>query len=485
MPISSPLHDTSDSPTPTSSPVSGDAFPPGFRSILIALWIGTLFAPFLMSSVTAVLPAIGADLHATTVHLSLIMVIYSLAQAIFNTIGGRFGDLWGLRRMLLLGVALFTVFTIIMGFVNSIESMLVLRFLQGGAAAIISCCTTAIAVSMSPLSRRGQVMGFLTTAVYLGLTLGPLVGGVIGTWWSWRWLFLGIFVPGVAVWLVLRINLKQEWRAASGETLDVPGMVWLTLGLGLLTVGAGCVGIMRALLWLTLPGVLCLVIFIRRQWHIPYPLVDVRMFGQSHGFAAGLLATVINYGSTMGLIFFFSIYLQQVRGFSPFEAGMVLMLQSMAQVVFSPVGGKLADKLGAEPVAATGMALCGLGIIFVATLGKDTSLYLLYSAQVVLGIGVGLFNAPNMVATLSHVQGKHLAVASGLMGSMRTMGGLFSQVFISLMIGHYMGNAVVTPDNSAGFLVAMEVTLYCLAGLNICGVALGIYRTVKDFKSKG
>lgn len=437
-----------------------------------------------MSSVTAILPAIGEDLNANTVHLSLIVVIYALAQAIFNTVGGRLGDLWGLRRILLAGVALFTVFSVVMGFVDSIENMLILRFLQGAAAAVISSCTTAIAVSMSPFSRRGQVMGFLTTAVYLGLTLGPIVGGAIGTWWSWRWLFWGLLVPGAGVWFVLRISLKQEWRAACGETLDISGMVWLTLGLGLLTIGAGCMGIMRQLLWLTLPGVVFLVIFVRRQWHTRYPLVDVRMFGQSQGLAAGLVATFINYGSTMGLIFFFSIYLQQVRGFSPFEAGMVLMLQSVMQIIFSPVGGKLADKLGAEPVAASGMALCCLGILLVAMLGQNTSLFLLYGAQIILGIGVGLFNAPNMVATLIHVQGRHIAVASGLMGSMRTMGGLFSQVFISLMIGHYMGDAVVTPNNSAGFLRAMEISLYCLAALNLCGVVLGVYRTITGEKKE-
>lgn len=109
-------------------------------------------------------------------------------------------------------------------------------------------------------------------------------------------------------------------------------------------------------------------------------------------------------------------------------------------------------------------------------LGRDTRLTVLMASQALLGVGVGLFNAPNMVATLNHVQGRHLAVASGLMGSMRTMGGLFSQVLGSLIIGHYVGNAPVTPETADSFMTAMRVSLICFAALNLCGIFIGMRR---------
>lgn len=460
----------------SSLPTSLQTPPSGFRAVLGALWTGNLFAPFLMSSVTAILPAMGRDLRATAVHLSLIMLIYSLAQAVFNILGGRFGDMWGRRRVLLAGVVMFTVVTVAMGLAPDIGSMMGLRFLQGMAAAMISSCSTAIAISMAPLSRRGQVMGVLTSAVYLGLTLGPVVGGGIATAFNWRWLFLGICAPGCAVWMVLRRFIRQEWRDARGEPLDVAGALLLLAGLSMVALGAGGIGIQPELLWLTPPGFILLGVFVRHEWRAVYPILDLRTFRRAEGLGTGMLATFINYGSTMGLVFFFSLYLQQVRGFTPFNAGLIMVLQSLVQVVASPLGGRLADKLGAERVSAGGMVLCGLGILGVSMLDRASPIVWLTGSQVLLGIGVGLFNAPNMVATLSHVENRHLAVASGLMGSMRTMGGLFSQVLISLVVGHYMGNAPMGPDNVDVFLDAMRASLLCFGVLNLCGILIGLKR---------
>ena len=158
------------------------------RALLGALWTGNLFAPFLMSGVTAVLPALGRELHASAVDLSLIMVVYTLAQAVFNLVGGRIGDVWGRRRVLLIGVLLFTWVTTVMGAVSGVRVLLGLRFIQGTAAALISSCATAIAISLAPVSRRGRIMGVLTSAVYLGLTLGPLAGGALAARGDWRWL---------------------------------------------------------------------------------------------------------------------------------------------------------------------------------------------------------------------------------------------------------------------------------------------------------
>lgn len=466
-------------PTPKTEPDAPDnpepeSVPSGFRAITGALWAGNLFAPFLASSVAAILPAMGRDLHATAVHLSMVMVVYALAQVIFNILGGRFGDLWGRRRILLIGVALFTIISVAMGFAQDIASLLSLRFFQGMATAMISSCSTAIAISLAPRSRRGQIMGVMTSAVYLGLTMGPLVGGGVATALHWRWLFIGILAPGILVWVVLKHFIRQEWREARGEPLDVIGAVLLFAGLGLITAGAGSMGIMPGLLWLLVPGFAVMALFLARQWRTAYPILDIRLFGQARGMGVGMLATFINYGSTMGLVFFFSLYLQQVRGLTPWHAGQFLMLQSVVQVIISPLGGRLADKLGAERVAAGGMVLCGLAIMGVSMLNKTTPLIWVVVCQVVLGLGVGCFNAPNMVSTLRNVPMRQLAVASGLMGSMRTMGMLFSQVLIVIILGHYMGTAAVGPENADSFLKAMRTALMFFAVLNMCGIFLGL-----------
>ncbi len=449
------------------------------RVVIGGLWMGNLFSPFLIASVVALLPGIGRDLNATAVELSLIMVVYMLSQVIFSVLGGRFGDLWGLRRMLLAGVACFTVTTIAMGFAPGMPAFLSLRFVQGGAGALMSACTMAIAVNLTPPSRRGRVMGILTSAVYLGLTLGPLIGGGMGTLLHWRWFFIAIAVPGLAVWLVLRRSIRQEWRGARGEKLDVPGALLLTAALALFALGASSGGLAPWIVWLTPLGALFFGAFLLWEKRAAYPLVSLGIFRETRGLGSGLLAVLINYGSFMGAAFLFSLYLQHVRGFTPFHAGLVLMLQSVMQVIFSPIGGRLADSLGAERVSAAGMLLCGAGILGAALLNADSPLAVLLAAQIMLGVGVGFFNAPNMVATLRNVQPRQIALASGLIGSMRTMGGLCSQVIASVVIGVFMGDAMLGPDNVDSFMRAMRASLVCFGMLNICGLGLGLGRLRK------
>ena len=153
-----------------------------------------------------------------------------------------------------------------------------------------------------------------------------------------------------------------------------------------------------------------------------------------------------------------------------------MMVQSFAQVVASPSGGKLADRFGPERVSALGMLLCGLGILGVAMLGKTTPLAWMVLSQILLGTGMGTFGAPNTVATLGQVPSKHLSVASGIMGSMRTMGGLLSQVLIAFMLGWFMGDRPITPEHADTYLLAMRSTLICFGILNICGLCVGLKR---------
>lgn len=471
------MPDTPPQPAPSGTPGGdGAASPAAFRAVLASLWVGNLFTPFFTSGVNVVLPAMGLELGATALELSLVVVVFSLAQSVFSILGGRLGDVWGRRRLLLTGMGLFVAFTVAVGLAPGMHSLLGFRFLQGMASALVSTCATAIAISMAPLPQRGQVMGVLTTAVYLGLTLGPLAGGGVSELFGWRWLFFGTLLPGLLVLAVMRRFIRTEWRAARGEPMDIPGALLLLAGLALVVLGAGCSGVMPELLWLVLPGVAVLGLFLLRERRAAYPLMDVGMFRQDEGLGAGMLAMFVNYGATMGLVFFFSLYLQLVRGLSPVDTGLVLMLQSVVQVAASPLGGRLADKLGAERVSAAGMLLCGLGILGVSMLGRATPLAWMAVSLVCLGVGIGLFNAPNMVATLSHVPGRHLSVASGLMGSMRQMGGLFSQLLITLVLGHYMGDAPLGPEHVDEFLAAMRASLICFGVLNVCGLFIGIRR---------
>lgn len=464
-------------------PESTDQLPSGYKTTLFALWLGQFLAPFFMSGMITMLPQMAREWGSTAVEQAMAILAYIVSQAIFNILGGRLGDIWGRKRVLVIGTCIFTIASVCMGFAPNMNVVIVLRFVQGLGGALTSCCALAIAMELAPKGYRGRVMGLMSSAVYLGLSLGPFVGGAVATFLGWRWLFYGVIIPGTLVAVTILINLRQEWRESKGEPLDWLGAVQLFIGLSLLAGGAVEIPQNALAAWVALAGLLILGSFLWHQWRAPYPIFDVRML-RTPGFRVGLVAMFMNFGSTSGLIFFFPMYLQQVRMLTPFHASLFMLVQSGVQFLASPVGGRLSDRYGADPVAACGMILCGIAILGATSLGLDTPLAWMLVVQIFVGIGIGLFSAPNTVATLSNVESKHLAVASGLTGSMRTLGNLFSQVLIGLIIAHWMGDAAITPGTTGAFLFSMRVGLVLFATMNLIGLVLGLRRVWSMWKSK-
>ncbi len=455
---------------------------PGFRATFVALWLGSLLTPFFMSGMVSVLPAMAREWNGTAVEISVALLNYSLAQAIFNILGGRFGDIWGRRRVLLIGVSVFTLASILMGMAGSMLNIICLRFIQGLGGAMISSCSTAIAMSLAPRAYRGRVMGLLSTAVYLGLTLGPLVAGALATWLNWRWLFYGVALPGSLVIAIILLEVKQEWREAKGEPMDWVGGGMLSLGLASLALGV--ISLSRVW-WGLIPagiGVLLLTVFWRFEGRVSFPIFNPHIFKESKGLSTGLLAMFLNFGVTAGLLTYFILYLQQVRMLTPFEASLFMVLQSVAQLLAAPLGGRLADRFGAERIANYGVAMCCAGTLGVAFLSPDSSWMFILMLQCGVGAGIGIFAPPNMVATLSGVESRSLAVASGMTGSMRTMGVLFSQVQVAAVLAHFMGNSPVTLETVPAFMNAMRTSLVIFVGLMLLGLVVGLRRAGRSKK---
>ncbi|MBO4317317.1 MAG: MFS transporter [Mailhella sp.] len=446
------------------------------KSVIAALWLCNLFSPMLGSDINAMLPAIGTDLDAAALSLSMTLVLYSLGNVIFNVLGGRFGDLWGMRRVLLASLLLYLVSAVLVGAAQSIVFLLFLRFMQGVTSAVISCCCTAIGISITAPEKRGRILGILLSAVYLGLTLGPVLGGATATAIGWRWFFLLMLVPGLAAWIVLKLRLEGHECTACGESMDWLGAFLLTAGLSLFALGIGIPGRPAISAGMSLAGIVLTYVFIAQQKKTRWPIVDLSLFGKAEGFGLGLAAMLINYGSTMGLVFFFSLYLQLVHGLSPFWAGVALMAQSLVQCVLSPVCGRLADTFGAEKVSSLGMTTCGVSILCMAALGRETPVAIFYVLLVLLGAGMAMFAAPNMSATLKNVEKSRIAVASGICGSMRTLGALLSTVMASLSVSVYLGGEAAGPETIPQFLNAMRSCMIVFGILNLSGLSISLRR---------
>lgn len=444
------------------------------KAVIAALWTGNLFAPFLMSGVAAILPSIGESLGAPAVMLSLVMVCYNLGQSISHMLSGRIADIFGVKRTLLAGVGCFCLFSVFMGLAPAMSVLIPLRFTQGVAAATISCAVTTLSVTLAPPHIRGQVISIVVSAVYLGLAIGPLACGGITELSGWRMVFFLIAALSLAELILLHHVIPGGTQEKSGRSFDVVSAFLGALGLACMTMGATCTFLHPAVVGMLPLGVLILMAFVRREWTSADPMFDLKILAKVPGLPDGMAATFINYGSFQGLSLFFSLYLQQVLGLNAFHAGMILMMQSLCQTVFSPVAGRMADKYRPGIISTSGMMVCGLSILSLMLLGEGSPVWQVVVSQAALGTGAAFFVAPNMTATLGNVPKEQLSVASGLFGCLRTMGGLMSHIIMACMIGFFMGDTAVTHENSGLFLHAMHYTLLLFGMLNLLGVGLSL-----------
>ena len=444
------------------------------KSVIAALWTGNLFAPFLMSGVAAILPSIGNSLGASAVALSLVMVCYNLGQSVSHMLSGRIADIFGVKRILLAGVGCFCLFCALMGLAPAMEFVIPLRFAQGIAAASIACTVTTLSVTLAPPNIRGQVISIVVSAVYLGLAIGPLVCGGLTELTGWRTVFFSIAALSLAEFALLRRVIPDIPREGAKRSFDVRGALFGAGGLFCITMGVTCTFIHPAIVGLLPVGFGLMVAFVRREWTSADPMLDLKVLVKVPGLPDGMAATFINYGSFMGLSLFFSLYLQQILGLNAFHAGMVLMIQSLFQTFSSPLAGRLADRYHPGIISTSGMTVCGLSILSLLLLGEHSPVWQVMLSQAALGIGAAFFVAPNMAATLGNVPRDEMTVASGMLGCLRTMGGLMSHIIMSFMIGFFMGDTAVGPESAGLFLHAMRYTLLIFGLLNFFGVALSL-----------
>ena len=327
------------------------------RTVIIAVGAAQFMLPFMLSGAGPLLPAIGRDLHASAMQLSLINAAYTLSLAIFHLVAGRVGDMIGRKRLFLSGLSLFVVMSALLPFVTDIWLFLCCRFVQAMGTAIMNTCALAILVSCAPPERLGRVLGLTSIGVYSGLSLGPGLSGLLGTALGWQFLFFSVVPIGIIAWLLMYCNVRCDWKDAPDDPFDWKGSLFYTLAVSSLSIGAiwlfsgAWAGVLFAL------GVVFLGLFLWEERRSHHPILDVAFLVRNKAFALSTLASFINYSSIFGVTFYFSLYLQGVHGLSLLETGLLLSAQPAVQVFISPFGGRMADRHGADVIATLGIAV--------------------------------------------------------------------------------------------------------------------------------
>ena len=444
-------------------------------SASIVAGLAAFLAPFMGASVNIALPSIGREFQADAVMLGWVATAYILAAAVFLVPFGKLADIHGRKRIFLAGILVYTAASVLCALAASTWALIGFRILQGLGAALIFGTSVAILTSVFPPGQRGKALGLNTASTYLGLSLGPVLGGLLTQQFGWRSIFVINFPLGIIIIVFVLTMLKGEWAEAKGERFDLFGAAFYGCTLVAVMLGFSRLPQKTGFL-LFAAGITLAAGFVLRETKAGSPLLKIELFRENRVFAFSNLAALINYSATFAVGFFVSLYLQYLKGMSPRSAGLILIAQPIVMTVFSPFAGRFSDKIEPRIVASIGMAVSSLGLLLLAFLRADTALIFVLVSLAVLGFGFALFSSPNTNAVMSSVEKKFFGVASATLGTMRLVGQTLSMGIAMLIFRALVGRIQITAANQGNFLQAVRMGFIIFAALCFAGVFASLAR---------
>jgi EmrB/QacA subfamily drug resistance transporter len=406
--------------------------------------------------VNVALPSIQKDLGATVSGLEWTVNAYTLAFAVLLVTGGRLGDIFGRRRMFLFGVVTFAASSAFIGFSQSEAWLVAGRAVQGLGAAFMMPGTLSIISNAFPPEERGKAIGTWAGVSALALAIGPVVGGFLVENVSWQSIFF-LNLPVAAGAVVVTLFATEESRDETApRSVDIPGVAAITVGLSALVLalveanswGWGSARIV-GLFALALGALVAFVLIEKRS---RYPMVDFSFFRSRSFLGANIVAFIVSF-AMLAMFFFLALYMQNIKGYSPLQAG-VRFLPSTAVIVFvGPLAGRLTDRVGPRPLMTTGLLLVAGSLFWQGHLAIDTPYASLAGAFVLMGLGMGLVMSPMSTAAMNSVDRTKAGVASGILSMSRMVGGSFGVAAMGALItglgSHRLGQLLPGLSDSA------------------------------------
>lgn len=449
---------------------------------LISVTLASFLTPFMGSAINLAIPAIGRQFNSSTFMLGWVVTSYLLATAALLLPFGRIADLVGRKRVFAAGIIIFTLASLLCGLAWSIQVLIAFRLLQGLGSAMIFGTAMAILTSVFPPQERGKVLGINVATVYLGLSLGPVIGGFLNHYFSWQSIFFFNVLIGLAALYLIVYKLKGEWKGAADEKLDYLGALLYSLGLILFMYGMSSFTNLPAAKVIFLLGLLVLLFFVIYEKRAAQPLLNLQLFTANNVFAFSNLAALVNYSATFGIAYLLSLYLQVVLHYDSQIAGLILLAQPVIMTVISPFAGYLSDRIEPRIVASLGMGITAVAVLLFVFIGLGTPIWLVAANLSLLGTGLALFSSPNSNAVMGSVEKRFYGVASSTLASMRMVGQTVSMALVSLIMAANIGNAqldkvapqLLVKSAHTSFLV---FAVLCLAGV-FASLARGNLRNV-------
>ena len=438
--------------------------------VLLITTIGAFMSPFDGSVVTIAIPSIASSINLGLETAVWIQLIYLLFLTVLLINAGRLADLKGRKTLYTLGFVVFTVGSVLCGLSLTDLQLVFFRALQGLGAAFIAANSAAIVTETFPRQERGKALGINTMAVYTGLTVGPVLGGLLVQSYGWRSIFFVNVPIGIVVVSLTTLKLNENKPSVEGTGFDLAGAATLSVALASTLVALTLGGMLG---WLSVPtlllatlGVATLLLFLQVERKlVRFPTLDLSLFTKNRLFAAANATAFLNYVAVNGVTLMMAIYLESIRGFHPQTAGLFLVAQAAPMALLSPLSGWLSDRFGSRLLSTLGMGWVSLGLFLFSELNSTTPSLDVILRLVVVGMGFGLFSSPNTSAVMGSVKQEKLGVAAGTLGTMRFMG---------QSIGLALLGAVMATTLPSQALLTVFAGLTSQAGLTVNEFVVGM-----------
>src|SRR6478672_11412765 len=425
--------------------------------------------------INVAIPAIQQDLHLTTSGLEWVVSSYILVFASLLLAGGRLADVWGRKRLFLIGLSIFTGASLVAGFAGNVDVLVISRAVQGLGAALVTPTTLAIiSATFTEGRQRAAAVGIWSAVGALALAVGPLLGGLLSQYLSWGWIFF-INVPvGLATLALAGFAIRESRETSGPRRIDVPGVITSAVALFALTFalieGQDRGWTSPVILGSFAVALVLGIVFVQLERRSAEPMVKMSLF-RERVFTGGLIALMMWGFGLFGIYFFTSLYLQGVLGFSPTKAGAAFVPMALLMAVGAIISERVSHRLGAHRVVSVALVVMGLGIASVSLLGADASFVSLMPAFAVIGISGG-FTVPLTASVLDAMPTAEAGVASGVFNASREVAGLLGITVIGAVLTSRQSALLADGSSSLdAFLGGYRAGLLVAAALVMLGGA--------------
>ena len=437
--------------------------------ILVLACLGTFMGTLDISIVTVAMPTLRAVFNTTVATSEWFILSYTFVITILLLTFGKLGDLIGRKRLYECGILIFVGGSLACGLSVSALTLIIARGLQGIGSAMTMSVGPALITAVFPNKERGKAMGFIGSSVALGLITGPVLGGLLLQYASWRWLFFLNIPAGMILFYLFKTRV-HGFDERQDTRLDLVGAVLTALTLAPLLLGltyGGHLGWGSPMtISLFAASVVFGALFFAQEKRAASPMLNLGLF-RNREFTIGAVAGWANYAATIPVSVFMPFYLHKVLGFAPDRMGMILAFGPLTLAFVAPISGTLSDKIGPRLLTSLGLLIAAVGVLSMRSLHADSHWFDVAWRLVLTSLGSGMFVSPNSSSVMGSVKQDELGIASGTVALVRNLG---------MICGIAVAGAIITTISREFSLAGLHAAFTACACIAVLGSVIAAQR---------